>query len=240
MTSTSPSVLILGGGSQIAQSLVRVMEQRFEKPSFYLLGRKEQGSSQMTQYMKLNIFDESSWRQVFEDLYKQCQSFDYVISCLGTLATRSQGPEKSLKDINLDNIQETFVVNTFSAAMLAKYFEPFYSLKREMVLMYLSAKVGSISDNRLGGWYSYRSSKAALNMLVKNMAIEFERRKKKVKVLAVHPGTTKTSLSEKYLKNISHRVWTSDETAEHLCDILLNSSHKSGSFLNWDQSLLEW
>jgi NAD(P)-dependent dehydrogenase (short-subunit alcohol dehydrogenase family) len=105
----------------------------------------------------------------------------------------------------------------------------------------ISAKVGSISDNRLGGWYAYRASKAALNMFIKNIAIEFARNKKKIILLSLHPGTTKTELSEPFTKNTKYQLHTPIETAKNLLSVIENKTlDDSGKFFSWDGEELPW
>ena len=94
----------------------------------------------------------------------------------GFLYDEHVSPEKTIRDINMDHFREVFSVNTYGPALLAKYFLPRHQRDRKSVFACLSARVGSISDNRLGGWFAYRASKAALNMILKNADIEMARR----------------------------------------------------------------
>ena len=106
-------------------------------------------------------------------------------------------PEKRLADLDHQQLLDTFQVNTFGPALLLRHFCPLLDRQRGVLAM-LSAKVGSIGDNRLGGWYSYRASKAALNMLIKTAAIEVKRSQPNAVLLALHPGTVNSRLSQPF------------------------------------------
>ena len=111
-------------------------------------------------------------------------------------------PEKRLADLNYEQMQAIFQTNTMGPALLMRHFLPLLDGERAIMAM-LSAKVGSIGDNQLGGWYSYRASKAALNMLVKTVAIEFARKQKHSVLVALHPGTVNSRLSRPFRGELS-------------------------------------
>jgi len=123
--------------------------------------------------------------------------FQLIVNAAGVLHTAHFMPEKKLADLNLAQLQATFHANTFGPALVLAHFAPLLDPQRG-VLACLSARVGSIGDNRLGGWYSYRASKAALNMLVKTAAIELARSKPHAVLASVHPGTVSTALSKPF------------------------------------------
>jgi NAD(P)-dependent dehydrogenase (short-subunit alcohol dehydrogenase family) len=101
--------------------------------------------------------------------------------------------------------------------------------------------VGSMGENELGGWYAYRASKAALNAFIKNISIEWKRSHKKSLVLAIHPGTTHTRLSEKFSTHVTHKIHTPAESAANICRVIFDSTFsQSGSFLNWDGRNIKW
>lgn len=120
--------------------------------------------------------------------------FQLIINAAGLLHGPELMPEKKLGDLQLAQLQVVFAVNTFGPALLLRYFAPLLDRHCGRMAM-LSAKVGSIGDNRLGGWYSYRASKAALNMLIKTAAIELRRSHPGAVLLALHPGTVSSALS---------------------------------------------
>ena len=128
---------------------------------------------------------------------------DLVIVATGALTLPSgEGPERSYKHIDAEVMQRIFAVNTIGPALIAKHVLPLFPRDRRCVFAALSARVGSIEDNRIGGWHSYRASKAALNMLVRNFAIELGRTHKQAIAVALHPGTVDTTLSEPFHTNV--------------------------------------
>ncbi|HBS77641.1 MAG: short-chain dehydrogenase [Pseudomonas sp.] len=123
--------------------------------------------------------------------------FHLIINAAGVLHNDAFMPEKRLADLDHQQLLDTFQVNTFGPALLLRHFCPLLDRQRGVLAM-LSAKVGSIGDNRLGGWYSYRASKAALNMLIKTAAIEVKRSQPNAVLLALHPGTVNSRLSQPF------------------------------------------
>lgn len=125
-------------------------------------------------------------------------------------------------------------INTLPTLLLAQAFFPAFKNSPSVKFAVLSARVGSIEDNGLGGWYSYRASKAALNMVVKNLSIEWRRRLKQATVLALHPGTTDTALSKPFQTNVPQgKLFSADNVAKDLLDLMAGSTPSdSGQF--WD------
>lgn len=145
-------------------------------------------------------------------------------------------PEKSLSEIDADAMSEIFRVNAIGPAIVARHFLPLLGKETKTVFAALSARVGSIADNRLGGWVSYRSSKAALNMILKTLAIEHARRNPRSVVAALHPGTVATSLSEPFSSNVPHdKLFTPERAARQLLDVIDGlSPEDSGAHFAWD------
>lgn len=145
-----------------------------------------------------------------------------VLVCTGTLTLADgTGPERSYRQLDGAAMAEAFRINTIGPALVAKHTLPLLSRDERAVFGALSARVGSISDNRLGGWHSYRASKAALNMLVRNFAIELARTHKQASVVALHPGTVDTGLSEPFQANLpSGQLTTPAEAAGHLLAVI--------------------
>jgi NAD(P)-dependent dehydrogenase (short-subunit alcohol dehydrogenase family) len=136
----------------------------------------------------------------------------------------------------LENLQ----ANTVEPALWLQRLMPFVSKQSGLKMLWLSAKVGSITDNQLGGWYSYRASKAALNMLVKTAAIELRRLQPALILVTVHPGTTDTALSQPFQQNLAKgQLQTTEATALRLADVATNLvSAQHGHLLNWDGQVL--
>ena len=131
------------------------------------------------------------------------QPLDGVIIACGLLHDEQLGPEKNLQQLDMAHMQRVFAINSIGPALVMKYFTPLLDSRTRTVMAALSARVGSIQDNRLGGWYSYRASKAALNMLIKTAAIETRRRNREAIVVGLHPGTVDTSLSAPFQQRVT-------------------------------------
>ncbi|MDP4575360.1 SDR family NAD(P)-dependent oxidoreductase [Qipengyuania sp. G39] len=147
---------------------------------------------------------------------------DLVIVASGVLTLDDgTGPERSYLSLDPNAMERVFLLNTIGPAIIAKHMLPLFDRKERCVFAALSARVGSISDNRLGGWHSYRASKAALNMLLRNFAIELGRTHKQAVVTGLHPGTVDTQLSEPFQSNLPDGQLTApDEAAANLLEVI--------------------
>ena len=144
-----------------------------------------------------------------------------VIIATGLLHEGERGPEKALRDLDPAWLARNFAINAVGPALVAKHFLPIMPRTGRGVFAVLSARVGSISDNKLGGWYGYRASKAALNMLVRTLAIEEKRRNDRTIVVALHPGTVDTALSRPFQGNVSPgRLFDAERAALQLLDVV--------------------
>ena len=159
-----------------------------------------------------------------------------VFVATGLLHDGAKGPEKSLRQLDPDWLIKNYQVNTIGPALVAKYFLPLMERKGTSKFAALSARVGSISDNRLGGWYGYRASKAALNMMIRNLAIEWSRKNDRAVIVALHPGTVDTALSEPFQGNVpAGKLFDSGYAARHLLDVLDRlEPADSGKIFAWD------
>lgn len=144
-----------------------------------------------------------------------------VIIATGLLHTGDHGPEKSLRDLDPHWLAQVYAINAIGPALVAKHFLPIMPKNGRAVFAMLSARVGSISDNRSGGWHGYRASKAALNMLVRNLAIEERRRNDRTIIVALHPGTVDTALSRPFQGNVQPGLLFDPERAAlQLLDVI--------------------
>jgi NAD(P)-dependent dehydrogenase (short-subunit alcohol dehydrogenase family) len=172
----------------------------------------------------------------------QNNNLRYVINCVGWLHDGDLQPEKSLRQINTEQILRYFQVNSISALLWAKHLQPLFKQSEQAIFASISAKVGSIGDNQLGGWYGYRASKAALNMLMKNVSIEYRRTCPPTIVVVLHPGTTDTNLSQPFQRNVpSEKLFSVERTVSQLLKVIDQLSFQdSGEFFNWDGQKLPW
>jgi NAD(P)-dependent dehydrogenase (short-subunit alcohol dehydrogenase family) len=144
-----------------------------------------------------------------------------VIVATGLLHTADHGPEKALRDLDPDWLAQVYAINAIGPALVAKHFLPIMPKTGRAAFAALSARVGSISDNGLGGWHGYRASKAALNMLVRNLAIEEKRRNDRAIVVTLHPGTVDTALSRPFQSNVqAGRLFDPERAALQLLDVI--------------------
>jgi NAD(P)-dependent dehydrogenase (short-subunit alcohol dehydrogenase family) len=164
--------------------------------------------------------------------------FHLVINAAGLLHGDGVLPEKKLADLHYAQLLATFRANTFGPALVLRHFSPLLDRQRG-VLAVLSAKVGSIADNRLGGWYSYRASKAALNMLLKTAAIELQRSQPQAVLVALHPGTVASALSRPFKGDAIGRP-AGQAAAELLAVLDGLGPADSGCFLAYDGQRLPW
>lgn len=233
------NVLILGLGD-IGEALANHLKSSSSECRVFATKRKADEDSHLKVF-ELDPTKDESWKEFTRKLSKECESLDLVISTYGVLKSSKTIVEKRLSDIEMDSMVESFKVNALSAPIAAKYIEPFFSQDSLSYFVFLSAKLASIDDNKIGGWYSYRASKTALNMFMKNIAIEYQRKKLLTCVLSIHPGTTETKLSKDFLNHTSLKVWSPQETAKHILSVIKSSSlEDSGSFKNWDNNYLKW
>ena len=159
-----------------------------------------------------------------------------VIVATGLLHRAAAEPEKSMRELDPAWMAELFAVNATGPALVAKHFLPLLPKTGRCVFAVLSARVGSIADNKLGGWYGYRASKAALNQLVRTLAIEEKRRNDRSIVVALHPGTVDTALSRPFQANVrSDQLFAPDRAAVQLLDVIDGlKAPDSGKHFAWD------
>ncbi len=187
-----------------------------------------------TKPFRFDLGDEDSIRQAADLMRDDPPGLVIVATGVLTLSDGT-GPERSFKGIDGAAMARMFAANTIGPALIAKHMLPLLPRDRRCLFAALSARVGSIADNRLGGWHSYRASKAALNMLVRNFAIEFARTHKQGVVAALHPGTVDTALSEPFQGNVPDRQLTKpSQAAENLLSVIDGlTPEDSGGHFDW-------
>lgn len=166
-----------------------------------------------------------------------------VLVATGVLTLdNGKGPEKTYRHLEAGTMSNVFLLNTIGPAMIARHILPILKRDARNVFAALSARVGSISDNRLGGWHSYRASKAALNMLIKNFAIEVSRTHDQTAVVGLHPGTVDTELSEPFQSNVPDKqLFSPEQSARYLLDIIEGiDADDSGKVYDWEGKQIPW
>lgn len=184
----------------------------------------------------LDITDEAS---VAHHLGALNGPFDMVMVATGALETGAHAPEKSLRQLSPEALHAQFALNAIGPALVLKHALPLLPRDRRTVFCALSARVGSIGDNRAGGWYSYRTAKAALNQLIHTGAIELARSHKHAVCVALHPGTVATPFTEKYLGR--HPAVSPPDAAANILNVLEGlTPADSGGFYDWAGKVVPW
>lgn len=229
-------VAVIGAGGGIGSALVGQLEKLTSVDRVYALARRPLTVPPKARWIDADVTDENSIIRAAQ-VCGQDGPLQLVVATTGILHDDDKvQPEKSWRSLDGDQLRRVFEINTIAPALLAKHFLPLLDQKRRAIFACLSARVGSISDNRLGGWYAYRASKAALNMLIKSLAIELRRSNKSALCLGLHPGTVATRLSEPFCRNRSpDTVFTPLRAAEQLLKVMDASTEaQSGCLLAWD------
>jgi NAD(P)-dependent dehydrogenase (short-subunit alcohol dehydrogenase family) len=183
----------------------------------------------------IDILDEASIAAAAASLARE-GPLDLVIVATGLLHDEALSPEKAFRDLDPSKLGRYFAVNATGPALVAKHFLPLLNRSGAPVFAALSARVGSIGDNRLGGWYGYRASKAALNMLIKTLAIELARTRSNAICVSLHPGTVDTPLSQPFQRGVPEgKLLEPAASAERLIEVMAALRHEdSGSCIGWD------
>jgi len=226
--------LIIGANGTIGSALVRLLGQAIQSqlvqiPELYTLSRENCD------------YSEESFKHHATRL-NAVGPFTNIIICIGSLHNKVVSPEKRLSDLSEDTLLEYFRINTVLPSLCVKHFSGLLNKTKSSKMVALSAMVGSIGDNRLGGWYGYRSSKAALNMMIKTASIEIARSNKMACLATIHPGTTQGPLSKPFSGGVSKdKYYTPDQSAARIWDLTQGlTAQQTGSFFNWDGSNLPW
>ncbi len=233
------NIAIIGSAGAIGKAFANQLAQSYPSSTIYAFSRQIMGKSSETAANIVHGFidyqNEESIAQAAA-LASQEQPLDLVIVTTGMLHDDTQRPEKSLKDLSADKLIKSFQANTVLPAIAAKHFIPTLNRQSPAIFAALSARVGSITDNQLGGWYAYRCSKAALNMMIKNAAIETARSNKQAIVIGLHPGTVDSDLSKPFQKNIKPaQLFSPQQSVQKMLDVLHTvDTASSGQCFAWD------
>lgn len=219
-------VLLIGQTGGIGRALNKALLDR---------GAQVTGLSRSTE--GFDITSEDCIKDAFAKL--EPQSINGVIVASGALEINGAQPEKSLSHLSPEAMMEQFKVNTIGPALVIKHARRVLTKDRRGIVAVLSARVGSIGDNRLGGWYSYRSAKAALNQIVHSSAIELGRTHPQAVCVALHPGTVRTKFTQKYLGR--HPAVEPQDAAANLLHVLDGlTAEDSGQFFDWAGTKIPW
>ena len=248
MVNSNPTTALIVGASQgIGLEFVRQFLESDRVDRVYATYRNPQSelltiSDSRLRCLSMDITEEPQIATVVKEIQTETAALHYVINCVGVLHEGAMQPEKSLRQLNAEQLLHYFQVNSIGAVLLAKHVQPLLKHSDRAILATISAKIGSIGDNYLGGWYGYRASKAALNMFMRTTAIEYKRTCPQAIVVTLHPGTTDTRLSRPFQRNVPpEKLFLVERTVQQLLAVLDQlQENDSGEFFSWDGSRLPW
>lgn len=221
----SKRALVIGASGGVGSALAAGLEERGY--SVRPLSRSEDG------------FDITDEARVDELLRQETGPYELILIATGGLEVEGAPPEKSLRAVRAKSMQDQFAVNTIGPALILRHASRLLPRADRSVIAALSARVGSISDNRLGGWVSYRAAKAALNQVIRTAAIELSRTHPKSICVSLHPGTVETGLTRKYLSR--HPAVPPAQAATNLLQVIDGlTPPDTGQFFDWAGKRVEW
>ena len=204
------------------------------------LSRLDWASDPRASHVALDLSDDLSVERAAQEVAERCDQLNLVITTAGLLSDPARGisPEKKLLDLERAALQAVFDVNCFGPFLWYRALHPLLRHRGELTLATLSARVGSISDNRLGGWYSYRASKAAQSMMTKTLSLELGRYNSRSIVVGLHPGTVDTALSRPFQSRVPpERLFSPERAARQLWEVIQGlRPAQTGQCLAWDGS----
>lgn len=230
---TGAVAVVIGAGGGIGAALVAALAADRRFAAIHALSREGRGADGPIVPGFIDVTDEAS---IAAAATRIGGPLDLVIVATGLLHERGRMPERALRDLDADRLARQFAVNAIGPALCLKHFAPLLARDRRAVIAALSARVGSISDNRGGGWYGYRASKAALNMIVRSAAIELGRRWPEAVCVALHPGTVDTGLSHPFQARVPpNALFAPDRAARQLLSVIDGlAPAQSGRIFAWD------
>ena len=225
--SANSRVLIIGASGGIGSALAKALSSTYKINDIVTFSRSTDN---------LDITNENSIRSMTSTLHGE---FDLIFIATGALEIDGVGPEKTILSMTPEALKAQFETNTLGPALLIKHLHTLLPRSRPSVLAVLTARVGSISDNNLGGWISYRTSKAALHQIIRTSALEIANKRKQSICVALHPGTVQTELTKKYVG--THPSVSPDEAAQNLLNVVNSLSYEdNGQFFDWSGKQVKW
>ena len=219
----SEKIIIIGGSGAIGKAFVEFYKEQNSSNIVYSFSRSNNpvdNENIINSY--IDIQDEVSIAEAAEFSKKE-DYFDKIIVATGVLHDDDLSPEKTYKNINSTSMGKVFSINTIGPALIAKNFIPLLNKEKKSFFGFLSARVGSISDNRIGGWYSYRASKSALNMIIKSLSIEVARNNPNAIIAGLHPCTVDSNLSNPFQKNVADgKLFSPDYSIKKMVGVIDN------------------
>ena len=245
-------VLVTGASSGIGLAIVQALLADHAVAQVCTVSRGAQDSAallalqarhgQRLHLVSADISTDSGLATVVRHATAVTDALHLVINCAGMLHARGIQPEKTLATLDRDTLSEVFALNAFAPILLIKALLPLLKHRAPLVVASLSARVGSIGDNQLGGWYAYRASKTAQNQLMRTLSIEWRRTHPQAVCVLLHPGTVDTPLSKPFQGNVpASKLFTPERAAGQLLETIAGlTPADSGRFIAWDGSTVAW
>lgn len=227
---------IFGASGGLGAALTRSLSQHPRVGRVYAGARRTISVAQKTSSFTFDLEDEASISAACAQVSSD-GPLHLVFVATGVLHEGpGMAPEKTWRALGPESMARAFAINTIGPALIGKHVLGHLAKGEKAVFAALSARVGSISDNRLGGWHAYRASKAALNMMVRNFGIELAQRNRTACAVALHPGTVDTLLSKPFQAGVrAEKLFTPDQSAGHLLDVIDSlTPAQSGKLFAWD------
>lgn len=237
------NALVVGASGGIGQAVVQELLLSPAVERVFGSSRRRLGVSDSRFVpLAMDVTSHESIAAAAAAIKRETESLSLIINCAGLLHDEVLKPEKNLAAVRADAMVKSFEVNALGAVLLAQGMQQLIHPVNHAVLATVSARVGSISDNRLGGWYAYRTAKAAQNMLTRNLSIEMRRRAKGLICVALHPGTVDTRLSKPFQSNVpAGKLFEPARAATQLVAVIGSlGPADNGKFFAWDGSEIPW
>ena len=226
--------VIIGASGGIGRAFVKSLLENFPQEKVYAFSRSGADfDNPQVINGRIDITDEGSIDKAAASITEPLKR---VIVATGILHNEKLSPEKTINSLSLENMKTVFEINTFGPALIARYFLPKLIDSDASLFAAISARVGSISDNGLGGWYSYRASKTALNMILKTASIEVARKNKNTVVVGLHPGTVDTDLSKPFKANVPEgKLFDAEYSVQKMMSVIEGlTPSDTGKVFAWD------
>lgn len=223
-------IAVIGASGGIGSAFVSLLAEEHEVTALSRL--RPDSLPRSARWHNVDLLDEASI-QTAAKLVSEYGEVDAVIIASGILHDGNLQPEKDWRQIDANHMQRVFAINTIGPALVIRHFAPLLPRGGKSMIAALSARVGSIADNHIGGWYAYRASKAALNQIIRTASIELARKRKEALIIGLHPGTVATELSEPFQNNRYER-FSPEQSARYLLDVMdARSTADSGRVFDW-------
>jgi NAD(P)-dependent dehydrogenase (short-subunit alcohol dehydrogenase family) len=248
------NVLIQGASRGIGAEITAQLLERHDVGRLFATSRKPHQSSRLDKLadehgfrlerVSMDIASEDSIQKAAAEIARDVDALDLIFNVTGILHDSETGlsPEKSLRDLDPSNLNQSFRVNAFGPILVAKHFYPLVDNPDRAVIANMSARIGSIGDNHIGGWYGYRASKAAQNQFTRTLSIEIDRRSANAICVALHPGTVDTQLSRPYHSSVpEEQIFSTETSAKKLLTVIDNlEPDDSGQFFDYAGEPIQW